>query len=127
MILNVPFKRRYLLVPFEIIRRKDIEFIISLATLEMVCEELKIEFWQIKSFIKQEGNNYDFTVLLLYCGYIRACEKRYRKPRYDESHARIWFEMMGTVEMKKFTQSVTELFGKFRAVDKKKAGAEVKG
>lgn len=105
MILNLPFiswSGGY--------KEKPIEVIFDIGTLEATCDELKIEFFQIKDFINKEG--FDFSVELLYQGYIRACEKRYSRPKYDNLKAIIWNEHLSKESAELFKKGMTELFGK---------------
>jgi hypothetical protein len=107
MILKLPYKpfRR---LPY--MTERPVEIILRVGTLEDVCDELMIDFWQIKDFMNK--NDFDFSHLLLYHGYLTACQKRYEKPIYTKQQAAIWYEFMSTTEKKKFIQEIGSLFGK---------------
>jgi hypothetical protein len=100
---------------------KEIEITLNLGTLEAVCKSLGIEFWQISDEIKK--NNFDFTVELLYQGYITACKDRYKKPKYGYEKAIIWNENLSKSAQKEFLDKMTALFGEITkmAGSKKKA------
>lgn len=104
MILNLPIKSwiGYKEMPIEIIVRQG--------TLEDLCDDLKIEFWQIKDFMKD--HEFDFSHMLLYHGYLTACQRRYERPKYEKNHAAIWYDRMSMTERKKFQGELTILFGK---------------
>jgi hypothetical protein len=100
-------------------KEKEVEIILNLGTLEAVCKALGIEFWQITDELKK--NAIDFTVELLYQGYITACKERFRKPRYDKTKAIIWHEYMSQSTQKEFSEMITVLFGEItKATVKKK-------
>ncbi len=100
---------------------REVEIILNIGTLEAVCKALEIEFWQIAEEVKK--NNFDFTVELLYQGYITACKDRFTKPKHDRVKAIIWHEHMSKEASKEFMDKMTELFGsiaKMGKQDKKK-------
>ncbi len=116
MILLLPVKKLigYKEIPIEVIIRQG--------TLEDLCDDLGIEFWQIKDFIAT--NEFDFSHLLLYYGYITACQRRFERPKYTKLNAIIWYEKMSLTERKKFHDETIVLFGKAVKTwksDKKKA------
>ena len=99
-----------------------------IGTLEDVCDDLNIKFWQIRSFM--EKNSFDFSVSLLYHAYKTACEKKGIKQRYTIVHAIVWYEYMSQSEKQKFIQEMTVLFGKVVEAykgDKKKAVTKPSG
>jgi hypothetical protein len=116
MILKLPFKKVWYY------KEKPIEILLRLGTLEDLCEDLKIEFWQIKDYMLK--NEFDFSHLLLYYGYVMACNKRGQLPKYTKTHAALWLEYMSATEKKKYIEGMTELFGKvvksYRAEKSKK-------
>ena len=119
MTLNLPFKHLFFY------KEKPIEIVLNIGTLEAICDDLKIDFWQIGEKVKE--NEFDFSSLLLYYGYITACQKKYKKPKYNKTHASIWYNYMSIPEKKKFIQMMTELFGKMSSAykgDKKKVKTE---
>jgi hypothetical protein len=112
MILSLPFKHLFFY------KEKPVEIIFRIGTLEDLCEELKIEFWQITDYLK--NSEFDFSYMLLYYGYLTACQRSHRKPKYSRDHAVIWYNYMSMEEKKKFLQMLTELFGKVSGSYKKK-------
>ena len=104
MILRLPFKKWFYY------KEKPIDIILNIGTLESVCDDLKIEFWQITDYIKKD--DLGFSSLLLYYGYITACEKRFRRPKYTKLHAIVWSNYMSADEKKKFLELMTGLFGR---------------
>ncbi len=88
---------------------KEVNVTLNIGTLEAVCKALEIEFWQITDEVKK--NNFDFTVELLYQGYITACKEKFRKPKYDRAKAILWHEHMSKAAQKEFMEKMTELFG----------------
>jgi hypothetical protein len=117
MILNLPFKEWFFY------HEKPVEIVLRIGTLEDLCEELKIEFWQISDYLKKD--DLGFSSLLLYHGYLTACEKKFKKPKYNRTHAIIWYNYISAEEKKKFIDLMTALFGKISAAykgdtDKKK-------
>jgi hypothetical protein len=67
--LSVPFKRG----PFSF--EKKVEFLFNIGTIEAACDRLGIDFWQIA-----EHDSYDFTLAILYEGYVSACKSKFKKP-----------------------------------------------
>jgi predicted nucleic acid-binding OB-fold protein len=89
---------------------KDVPILLNIGTLEAVCNELGIEFWQITDSIK--SNNIDFTIELLWQGYLTACKEKFKKPKYKKIQACIWYEHLSQSAQKEFTEIMTDLFGK---------------
>jgi hypothetical protein len=120
MILNVPFKKKYWLLSFPMKRYEDIDVIIGIASLEKTCKELGVKLKDVGNFIGGK-DNYDFITLFLFSCYVQSCQERYKKPKYNESHARYWIENISVTEMKKFTDEVNIFFGELmETVEKKK-------
>ena len=123
MILKLPFKKS-LFYP-----EREIEIMLRIGTLEDVCEDLGISFWQIKEFMQKNAN--DFSSLLLYHGYLTACQRKGVKVKYGKSHAFTWYEYMSVTEREKFIAEMTVLFGKivesYRPKDKKKVKTKQNG
>jgi hypothetical protein len=104
-------------------KEKEVDIILNLGTLEAVCKALGIEFWQITDELKK--NTFDFTVELLYQGYVTACKERFRKPKYDRVKAVIWHEYMSQSTQKEFSEMITVLFGEIsKTAVKKKVAAK---
>ena len=105
---------------------KEVPVTFNIGTIESVCKGLGLEFWQLNDFMKK--NNYDFTVELLYQGYITACKDSYKKPKYTRSHAIVWHENMSKLAQDEFLEMMKLLFGDIEkmAGTKKKVKVEVK-
>lgn len=102
---------------------KEVPVIFKIGTLEDVCNAFKIEFWQIGDKIKEES--FDFSVELLWQGYLTACKESYTKPKYKEIQAILWYEHLSQKSQKEFTVLVNELFGKItEAYTKKKVNTK---
>lgn len=123
MILNLPFKKAWYYT------EKPIEIILRIGTLEDLCDDLKLHFWELKEFM--EKSEFDFGYLLLYHGYITCCQKKGIRIKYNKSHAVIWYEYMSAKEKVKFKTEMTVLFGKFiesyKPVSKKKVEKKQSG
>ena len=123
MILKLPFKKAWYY------REKPIEIMLRIGTLEDVCEDLNIKFYEIKESMTK--NSFDFSVMLLYHGYLTACEKKGIKVKYDKVQAAIWYEYMSVKEKEKFIQEMTVLFGKmieaYKPIGKKKVTTKRSG
>lgn len=102
---------------------KEVDVKFNLGTLESVCKALEIEFWQISDTVKK--NNFDFTVELLYQGYITACKDKYQKPKYDLVHAAYWYDQMSKTAQDDFKVLMTELFGEISKMSKEKGKKKV--
>lgn len=103
---------------------KEVEITLNIGTLEAVCKSLGIEFWQIADEVKK--NNFDFTVELLYQGYITACKDRYQKPKYDKVKAILWNENLSKEASKEFLGKMTDLFGEITKMSGVKTGVKKK-
>jgi len=95
---------------------KEVDITLNLGTLEAVCKSLGIEFYQISETVKK--NNFDFTVELLYQGYITACKDKFQKPKYNTVHANIWNEQMSKSAQSEFVEKMTLLFGEITKMTK---------
>jgi hypothetical protein len=103
--MKLAFKRKY----GRGFSEKEVNITLKLGTLEAVCKALEIEFWQIGDAVKKD--NYNFTVELLYQGYISACKDAFKKPEYTCVNAVIWHEYMSKEASKEFMDKMTLLFG----------------
>ena len=110
MILQLPFKSG-----LSFIREKPVEIILNIGTLEDLCDSRGIKFYELPENI---------TTDLLYFGYLTACQKAYRKPKYSKEDAEFWSEHMSANALRDYTKLLTELFGKAQDMtipdDKKK-------
>jgi len=97
---------------------KEVDVLITLGTLEAVCDAFDIPLFQIRDEIKK--NSIDFTIELLYQGYITACKENYRKPKYGYEKAVIWYEHMSQQAQKEFAGLISNMFGKLQKTMEKK-------
>jgi hypothetical protein len=110
MKIKVPFKHWKLLV------EKEIEFVFSIATLEEATEGvLKCDLWEVDT-----QNPYDVNVAILFAGYLVACQKAYKKPKYKLEHAIFWTEHMSKSSQEMFLKAVKDLLGKLSKGGEKK-------
>lgn len=98
---------------------KEVPIRLRIGTLEDVCEDFGIDFWQLDEL---KASEYDFNVELLYRGYLTACMREYRKPKYTKTNAIIWHEHMSNASKTEWTKIIAELMGKMTTSkpDKKK-------
>jgi hypothetical protein len=101
--LSVPFKRG----PFSF--EKKVEFLFNIGTIEAACDRLGIDFWQIA-----EHDSYDFTLAILFEGYVSACKSKFKKPKYEFSHSVYWMEHMGRADSILFAEAMKKLMGKLQ-------------
>jgi len=117
MILQLPFKT------FGYFKEKPVEILLNIGTLEDMCERLGIEFYEIGDLL--QDSNIDFVTQLLYYGYLTACQKSYKKPKYNKVHAQYWASHMSAESKEGFAKLLTELLGKAKKIaeadSKKKA------
>jgi len=114
-------------------REKEVDILLNIGTLLNVSKGLGIEFFEIAD--KMKVDNYNFTVEMLYQGYISACVERYknhkskRYPIYTRSHAQLWTEHLSKEATKEFIDKMTELFGELSktTVNKKKVTTKQPG
>ena len=101
-------------------KEKEIEVTINIGTLEAASKGLGIEFFQVSKSMQDDIRN--FSIEILWQGYITACKNRYKKPKYTRSHAMIWYEKMSKEATKEFVDKMTGLFGELTkaSVSKKK-------
>jgi hypothetical protein len=83
---------------------KEVEIVINLASVELACEELKIDLFQMADYAKK--NAFDYMTELLYAGYVIACQKRYKKPKYGKEKAIIWNENMSVEARTEFGNKI---------------------
>jgi len=89
-------------------KEKDVDFIFRIGTMEDACDYyLKCRFEEIKD--RDPG---DVHMALLFAGYIFACQRQYRKPKYNFNHAVFWVTNMNTDSKAKFVKAMEELTGR---------------
>lgn len=115
MILNLPFKKWFYFT------EKPIDIRLDLGVLEDTCKVFSIDFWQIDS---ARINEFDFSVELLYQGYLDGCKEKFKRPVYNKIHAGIWYEYMSVKEKEKYAGMMRDLIGSvvkaYKPVSKKK-------
>ncbi len=111
MYLELPFKRR---------RTRTVKVILNLGVLENICTEAKIEFYELREYISNNGGN--FAKQLLYYGYLSGCIEDRKKPKYTEEHANFWVTKILPSEQAKLFIMIEELYGKADKVGVKAEG-----
>jgi hypothetical protein len=101
--LNVPFKRGIFST------EKELDFLFNIGTLEAACKRLGIEFWQMG-----EHDSFEFTLAILFEGYLQACRYEYKKPKYNFAHATYWMEHMSRKDSLAFTGYMSDLMGRLQ-------------
>ena len=97
---------------------KEVKFLFNLSALETATNEiLECDIWQVSEIEPARLN-----VAILYAGYLTACRKDYRKPKYKEVHAAYWISHMSQESTTEFVRSINELMGKMKS----KGGEEKK-
>ena len=117
---------------------KEIPISLKIGTLEDLCKELKIEFWQIGTVIKE--SDFDFMSELLYQGYLTAYKERLSDlrfsrlgliiyillhPKYDRVKAILWNEHISKESQKELLLLMTALFGEITKMTTKKGKKKV--
>ena len=101
--LKMPFK-----FGRSLFREREVDFVFKIGTLEDACHDfLQCTFKEIK-----DRNPNDVYMALLYAGYINACQKKYKKPKYNFNHAIFWVENMNKKSQTNFAKAMEDLFGK---------------
>jgi len=118
MILLLPFKN------FGFYREKPVEILLNIGTLEDMCESLGIGFQELEGYINK--SNEDFTFHLLYYGYLTACQKNYKKPKYTKLEAQYWVSHLSITSRKSLTELLVQLFGKLQKLAKGEVKKKVK-
>jgi hypothetical protein len=83
---------------------KEVEIVVNMAAIELACQELKINFWQMSDFARK--NAFDYMTELLYASYITACRIKYQKPKYGKEKAIIWNENMSATAKQEFSEKI---------------------
>ena len=97
---------------------KEVEITLNIATLEALCEDNELEFYDIGN--DKKITPYDFMTELLYHGYITACKNKYKKPGYTKTQAIIWNENLSQTARKELQVKINELVGKTTKLTSKK-------
>lgn len=116
MILNLPTKKKWHSGYIE----EPIDIMIRIGTLEDICDTHNIKLKELQGYVS--ANNYDFNYLLLWGGYLTACQKKYKRPKYTEDHALIWHERMSLSERKRFNEELNSLYGKIIDINDNQKG-----
>jgi len=104
--LRMPFKYG----PF--LREKEVPFLFKIMTLEMICEQLGVEFGEMFDTKKIQMN--DLMISIIWNGYLSACKELYKKPKYNYQHVIIWHENMNQKIRDQYMAQVIELFGSLK-------------
>jgi len=108
MYINLPFIR--LGYKYE----KPVNVVLNLGTLEDLCTEAGIEFYQINDYIIEHG--IDFSRLLLYHGYMNGCKYTRSKPKYTMKHAELWAGNIKASEQSKIFSLIKDMFATIKSV-----------
>jgi len=106
MYLNLPF--RFL----SFYKDKPVNIVLNMGTLEDICNDVSIDFWELDAFAKDEAQL--FMQLILHHGYITGCKERFAKPKYNRKHSMDWANNINATESAKLFILISELFGKFK-------------
>ena len=102
MKIKVPFKT------WKVIIEKEVDFVFNIGTLEIATEDiLGCDLFEVG-----EKNPYDVHVAILYAAYLRACEKQFKKPKYNMVHSIFWKNHMSEDSQAMFLKAVQDLLGK---------------
>lgn len=119
--MKLAFKNRFSFGYFE----REVPIMINMGTLEAAGKQVGVEFWEIPEKVKDKS--YDFILAILYQGYLTACKESFKKPKYNFSHAVVWYEYISQKSQVEFTGMMQEFIGKIKGPDKKKVTTEVSG
>ncbi len=103
----------YIQLPFKFLsfyRDKSVDIVLNIGTLEAICDDIKIEFWELDKFTQKDPEL--FMSLILYFGYITSCQKHYKKPKFTKTDSIYWVSHINATESAKLVILVSELFGK---------------
>jgi len=109
-------------------KEKDVDIVLNFGTLESLCRDLNIDFFQIDIIAKKD--RVLFMTNLLYHGYLTNYQKNFtearkkgklfawlflfRNPLYDKVNALIWYEKMSQEAQKELTQKMIALSGEIK-------------
>lgn len=100
---------------------QDVTFLFRFVTLGIIAEEMDIEIYEL--FDRTTLSDKEVSSVLIWAGYLSACQKNYTKPVYTKKDAEFWNEYMSTTSRQEITKQFTELLGKLQ---KGKEGEGVK-
>jgi hypothetical protein len=109
-------------------KEKDVDIVLNFGTLESLCRDLNIDFFQIDIIAKKD--RVLFMTNLLYHGYLTNYQEcftevrkkgklfawlfLFRNPLYDKVNALIWYEKMSQEAQKELTQKMIALSGEIK-------------
>lgn len=99
-------------------REMDVPIMLRIGTLEDMKDAKGINFKQMGELIKSDTD--EFMRMLLYYGYLTACQKSYTKPKFKEHHAFYWYLKMDQEAQKEIGIQMNILFGEVKPVSSKK-------
>jgi hypothetical protein len=111
--IKMPFKNGF------IFREREVPFLFKIMTLEIVADEMGMEFGEIFS----SAGNAEIHVYteLLWAGYIAACKESYEKPKFSREQGIFWAEFMPASARQIVLREIEELMGKMKAGNEKAA------
>jgi hypothetical protein len=99
-------------------RDKEVPIELRIGTFEDIKASKGIDFDDMGKMMKDDLDK--FMVILLYYGYLTACQKSYKKPKYGESKAYVWYAKMDQEARKEINNKMMILFGEMKGLGSKK-------
>jgi len=88
--------------------KKPVKIVFNLGTLEDICNEAQIEFYEVGDYLSKNGA--DFSRLLLYYGYLSGCKYDRSRPRYTMNNAAYWVNNITAIEQAKIFTLIKDMF-----------------
>ena len=110
MYIHLPFN--FLGLP--LYKDRPVDIVLNMGTLESICDDAKIEFWELDKLVKDDPHY--FMQMMLYYGYVTSCQKRYKRIKYTKADALRWANNINVTESAKLYILISELFGKLQKV-----------
>lgn len=101
---------------------REVPVMLRIGTLEDIKEAKGVDFSGMVEMIKSDLD--EFMRLILYHGYLTACQKQYKKPQYKENHAYYWYAKLDQEARKELNTKMTMLFGEMKGEGSKKKVAK---
>lgn len=106
---------------------RDVPITLKIGTMEDLCLEFGIHFYQIGDKIKKD--NAEFMTELLYQGYRTACKEAFKKPKFDRVKAILWYNHLSKEAEREFSEKLAQLLSGMTKMsapkaDKKKVKAK---
>lgn len=109
---------------FGFIKEKDVPMIVNMGVIINVCKNLKIELWELDSYI--QNDNFGFITELLYQGWIEAYKnelferRHFFRKKYTFHNAVIWAEYLSESSRTELTNMLKEFQGAIEGGNDKK-------